>query len=180
MKSIVKLICCLLVMFIVGFTSMTPKYDKPILISSAGQSADVTLAGTLFKKIKIDVTVLPLAKKSDLNGVKTLVVVPGFSSKGLGAAGISREQEYDRIKELIASAKAKKMKIVMLHLGGVARRGNQSDDFNLMVANASDIMVVVKTGNTDQFFTNIANKRNVNIKIIDKIADAIPVIQELF
>jgi hypothetical protein len=180
MKSIIMIISGLLISFMLGFTSMVPKYEKPILISSAGQSADVTLAGTLFKKIKVDVTVLPLAKKSDLNGVKTLVVVPGFSSKGLGAAGISREQEFDRIKELISSAKTKKMKIVMLHLGGVARRGNQSDDFNQMVANASDVMVVVKTGDTDQFFTNIANKRNVNIKIIDKIADAIPVIQELF
>lgn len=180
MKSFFKFIICFIIVFLVGFTSLAPKYEKPILISSAGQSADVTLAGTLFKKIKVDVTILPLAKNSDLNGIKTLVVVPGFSSKGLGAAGISREQEFDRIKELIASAKAKKMKIVMLHLGGVARRGNQSDDFNQMVANSSDVMVVVKTGDTDQFFTNIANKRKINIKIIDKIADAIPVIQELF
>lgn len=180
MKSFIKVISCFIVMFLVGFTFISQKYEKPILISSAGQSADVTLAGTLFKKIKVDVTVLPLAKKSDLNGIKTLVVVPGFSSKGLGAAGISREQEFDRIKDLIASAKSKKMKIVMLHLGGVARRGNQSDDFNQMVANASDVMIVVKTGNTDQFFSNIANQRKVNIKIIDKIADAIPVMQELF
>ena len=167
MKSFVKVISCFILMFLVGFIFLSQKYEKPILISSAGQSADVTLAGTLFKKIKIDVTVLPLAKKSDLNGMKTLVVVPGFSSKGLGAAGISREQEFDRIKELIA-------------FGGVARRGNQSDDFNQMVANASDVMIVVKTGNTDQFFSNIANQRKVNIKIIDKIADAIPVMQELF
>jgi hypothetical protein len=180
MQYFIKFISCILIMFLVGFTPLPSQYEKPILISSAGQSADVTLAGTLFKRIKVDVTVLPLANKSDLNGIKTLVVVPGFSSKGLGAAGISREQELDRIKDLIASAKAKKMKIVMLHLGGVARRGNQSDDFNLMVANASDIMVVVKTGDTDQFFTNIANKRKINIRIIDKIADAIPVIQELF
>jgi len=180
MKSFIKFITCLLIIFLVGFTFVVTKYEKPILISSAGQSADVTLAGTLFKKIKVDVTVLPLAKKSDLNGVKTLVVVPGFSSKGLGAAGISREQEFDRIKDLIAAAKSKNMKIVMLHLGGVARRGNQSDDFNQMVANASDVMVVVKTGDTDQFFTNIANKRKVHIKVIDKIADAIPVMQELF
>jgi len=180
MKSYVKFIAGLLVLFLCGFTILTAKYERPILISSAGQSADVTLAGTLFKRIKVDAQILPLAKKTDLNGVKTLVIVPGFSSKGLGGAGISREQEFDRVKELIAAAKSKNMKIVMLHLGGVARRGNQSDDFNAMVANASDVMVVVKQGDTDQFFTNIANKRKVKIKVIDKIADAIPVIQELF
>jgi hypothetical protein len=180
MKSSIKLVVSLLIIFLFGFTLLTSKYEKPILISSAGQSADVTLAGTLFKKIKVDATVLPLAKNTDLSGVKTLVVVPGFSSKGLGAAGISREQEFSRIKDLIAAAKAKNLKIVMLHIGGVARRGNQSDDFNTLVANASEVMIVVKTGDTDQFFTNIANKRKVKIKLIDKIADAIPVMQELF
>ena len=66
------------------------KFEQPVLITSAGQSADVTIAGMLFKKANVQAKALPLAKPGDLEGVKTLVVVAGFSSKGLGAAGISR------------------------------------------------------------------------------------------
>ena len=160
--------------------AQTPKYQQPILISSAGQSADVILAGMLFKKLNLNYKTVNLAKESDLEGIKTLVVVPGFSSKGLGAAGISREDEMDRVVALINSAKEKKIKIVMLHIGGNARRGNQSDDFNKLVAESSSYMIVVNQGDEDKFFSNIAADKKVTIKLVEKIVDATEPIKELF
>ena len=77
-----------------------PKFKQQILISAAGQSADTKLAGMIFKKLKLDAKENNNAKPGDLNGIKTLVIVPGFSSKGLGAAGISQEQEMNRVKEI--------------------------------------------------------------------------------
>ena len=142
--------------------AQTSKYQQPILISSAGQSADVILAGMLFKKINLDYKTVNLAKESDLEGIKTLVIVPGFSSKGLGAAGISREDEMDRVVDLINSAKEKKIEIIMLHIGGNARRGNQSDDFNKLIAESSSYMIVVSQGDEDKFFSDIAtDKKNI-------------------
>ena len=180
MKMFSALLVILLTVTFMGFTPSSQKYEKPILISSAGQSADVTLASTLFKKIKTEAAAKPMAKEADLGGIKTLVIVPGFSSKGLGAAGISREQELDRVKSLISAAKKKNIKIVMLHIGGKARRGGQSDDFNKMVAEASSYMIVVKQGDEDQFFTKIAGQKKIPVKVIEKIADSIPVLQEIF
>lgn len=156
------------------------QYEQPILITSAGQSADVSLAGTLMKKLNLNFKVVNLAKESDLNGIKTLIVVPGFSSKGLGAAGISREQELDRVKLIIKAAKDKGIKLVMLHLGGKARRGAQSDDLCQLAANASSMMIVVKQGDEDQFFTKLAAQRKVPIKVIDKMADALTPLKEAF
>lgn len=160
--------------------TQTTKYQQPILISSAGQSADVILAGLLFKKLILDYKSVNLAKGSDLEGIKTLVIVPGFSSKGLGAAGISREDEMERVKELITSAKKKEIKIVMLHIGGNARRGNQSDDFNKLAAESSSYMIVVKQGNEDNFFSNISSSEKIPLKLVDKIVDASDPINELF
>ncbi len=160
--------------------AQAPKFEQPVLISSAGQSADVALAGILFKKLKLDYKAINLAKETDLNGIKTLVIVPGFSSKGLGAAGISREDEMRRVKELLNSAKKRKIKIVMLHIGGNARRGNQSDDFNKLAAESSSYMIVVSQGNEDKFFSRISSDKKIPIELVDKIAQASEPIEKLF
>jgi hypothetical protein len=156
------------------------KFEQPVLLTSAGQSADVTIAGMLFKKANIQAKSLPQAKTTDLEGVKTLVVVAGFSSKGMGAAGISREQELTRVKSLLAAAQEKKLKVVTLHLGGKARRGNQSDDFNKMAAEASSYLLVVKQGDEDQFFSKIAAEKKIPFDLVDKIADAIQPVGKVF
>lgn len=157
-----------------------PKYEQPVLITSAGQSADVTIAGTLFKKANVQAKALPLAKAADLEGVKTLVVVAGFSSKGLGAAGISREQELARVQSILQTAKEKKLKVMMLHIGGKARRGNQSDDFNKMAAEASSYLLVVKQGDEDQFFSKIAAEKKIAIDLVDKIVEAVQPVAKAF
>jgi hypothetical protein len=162
------------------FSQTKAKFDQPVLITSAGQSADVTIAGTLFKRANVQAKVIPLAKASDLEGIKTLVVVAGYSSKGLGAAGISREQELARVQSVLQAAKEKKVRIFTLHVGGKARRGNQSDDFNKMAAEVSSYLLVVKQGNEDQFFSTIAAGKKITIDLVDKIADAVQPVAKAF
>ena len=162
------------------FSQAKPRFDQPVLITSAGQSADVTIAGTLFKRANVQAKAIPLAKAADLEGVKTLVVVAGFSSKGLGAAGISREQELARVQAILRTAKEKKLKILMRHIGGKARRGNQSDDFNKMAAEVASYLLVVKQGNEDQFFSKIATEQKIAIDVVDKIVDAVQPVAKAF
>lgn len=152
------------------YAAAQPKFQAPVLITSAGQSADVTMAGMLCKRTSIEAKSVPLAAAADLKGIKTLIIVPGFSSKGLGAAGTSREQELERVRDLVAAAREKKIPIVMLHLGGKARRGAQSDDFNLVAAEAAKTMIVVKQGNEDGFFSAISTEKKIPLELVDKIA----------
>jgi hypothetical protein len=154
------------------FTQSAVKFEQPILITSAGQSADVTMAGMLCKRLNLTAKTDNKATAKSLDGIKTLIIVPGFSSKGLGAAGISREQEMLRVKEILEAAKEKKIKILMLHLGGKPRRGAQSDDFNKIAAETSLQMIVVKQGDEDQFFSSIASNKKIPIDLVEKIADA--------
>ena len=153
--------------------------DSPIVLTSAGQSADVTIAAMIFKKMNVAVKSVPAARPADLDGAKSLVVVAGFSSKGLGSAGINRDQEMERVKSVLAAAKEKGLRVLVLHLGGKARRGVQSDEFNTVAAEAAGALVVVKAGDEDQLFSRIAAERKVPIDLVEKISDAGAAIQKM-
>lgn len=156
-----------------------PRFEKPILLTSAGQSADVTMASTLLKKAQIESTVKPLAQPSDLAGIRTLVIVAGYSSKGLGAAGISRSDEMARVKALLGAAAKAKIRVLTMHLGGAARRGSQSDDFNQVAAESASYLLVVKGGDDDQFFSDIARTKKIPLDIVDKISSAVVPLQSV-
>lgn len=177
--------CIILWATSIGLLSMTaraqekPIFEKPILLTSAGQSADVSMAATLLKKAKVEAETKSLAKADDLKGVHTLIIVAGFSSKGLGAAGISREDEMARVTALIDAAKKQQIPILTMHLGGAARRGSQSDDFNKVAAEAAAYLLVVKGGDEDFFFSTIAKAKKIPIDVVDKIAGAVAPLQSV-
>ena len=158
----------------------TTPLEQPILISSAGQSADTKLVEMLAKKQKLDAKAVTMAGVSDLDGIKTLIIVPGFSSKGLGAAGVSQQQEEERVTALLKAAADKKIPVVMVHIGGKARRGAQSDVFNKMAADQAVHMVVVEQGDEDKYFSNIAAEKKVPIDLVPKIVDAATPLGNLF
>jgi hypothetical protein len=174
MKNILKIIMLLFVIILTSklYAQDEIKFKQPILISSAGQSADVKLAGLLLKKQELDSKTVTLAKPADLEGVNTLIIVPGFSSKGLGAAGISADEENERLVKLIDAAKEKNIPIVLLHIGGKARRKGQSDEFIKTAANAAKYMIVVEQGNEDNLFTELSASLKIPLVLVEKIPSA--------
>ena len=56
--------------------------------------------------------------------------------------------QLKQIKELIT--------VILFHIGGVARR-DLSDTVITSAANGSSLMLVVKTGNADNLFTNLCH-----------------------
>jgi hypothetical protein len=171
MKTKSKSIVFLLILALLSVNVTAQKFGQPVLISSAGQSADVKLVKMLAQREGLNATTVLMAKSSDLTGVKTLIIVPGFSSKGLGAAGVSQQEEFERVQTLVKSANELKIPIVMLHIGGNARRKGQSDSFNKLVAENSKYMIVVRQGDEDGFFTNISKEKNIPLTLVDKIAE---------
>ena len=161
-----------LALFSISAMAFGQNYESPVLITSAGQSADVKLVKMLAARQKLEATTILMATKADLEGVKTMVIVPGFSSKGLGAAGISQEDELKRVNDLTKAANEMKIPIIMMHIGGNARRFGQSDAFNTLVGNNSKHIIVVAQGDEDKFFTNLAKKNNIPIDIAEKIAES--------
>jgi len=165
-------------LFIAAVAQAEPTFEQPLLVTSAGQSVDIKLAGVLLGRLQIEYTIVPAATSADLKEFKTLLFVPGYSSKGLGAAGVSREDEMGRVEELLAGATAAEMPILALHLGGKARRGVQSDDFNAIVVKGAGLAIVVAQGDEDGFFTKLCQEDGVRLEIVESMADTMKPLAE--
>jgi len=135
-----------------------------VALTSIGQGPDAMMIKVVMRSLKITPDYEPLMKPEALADQKALVAVVGGSSKGLGAAGIDKEQEVERTKALCDAAVAKGMKVLVMHVGGEGRRGSLSDLFIDAAAPYADDMIVVDGGNADGIFTKFAEKKNITIK----------------
>lgn len=155
-------------------------FETPILLTSAGQSADSDIIKTLCTKANITVELENQATAENLDGVKTLLISVGGSSKGLGAAGIDADQEIARVQELIKSAQDADIKIIAMHVGGAPRRGDLSDKFLADPFNAADAAVVVSSGDADGLIRGMLAANSVPTAYVDSQADCIGCLTTLF
>ncbi len=148
-----------------------PIASQPALLTSVGQSADVEMVKVLMTRAKLQFTLDGQIKADKLKatGAKTLVLAIGGSSKGLGAAGISAEAEIDRAKAVIAEAKKLGMKVIGLHVGGEARRGELSDKFIVAAVASCDYVIVVSEGDKDGLFEKLCGAR-IPLDKVEKIS----------
>lgn len=155
-------------------------FEEPVLLTSVGQSADVEMVKSIVDKVGLDYTANNLATSADLGEAKTLILAIGGSSKGLGAAGIDADGELKRVQELMDAAKENGVKILALHIGGEARRGELSDKFIKPSFEAADYAIVVKGGDTDGFMEGLAADNGIGIEYIESITDTTTAIQNVF
>jgi hypothetical protein len=150
-----------------------PIAKAPAFLTSSGQSADVEMVKVLFTRSGIAFTMDAAAPAKALaaSGAKCLVVAIGGSSKGLGAAGISAEVELERTRALIGEAKRLGMRIIGVHVGGEARRGELSDKFIEAVVPSCDYVVIVAEGDKDGLFKKLCGTK-IPIDAVDKISKA--------
>ena len=156
-------------------------FETPGLITSAGQAADVAIVRALLNmQLKLGLEYKPLAQPGDLAGMKSLIVSVGASTKGLGAAGLDMQKETARTTALVKAAKAAGVRILVMHIGGEARRGKTSNDLIQIAAPAADYIVVLAAGNKDKLFTTIGAKQNVPVVEVPKLVDAGAAVRAVF
>lgn len=156
------------------------QFGGPVTLTSIGQSADVQMVKALLKKAGVEAKFDALITDVGLTDEKTLILAIGGSSKGLGAAGIKAEDELARAEKLIKAAKAKSIKIIGLHIGGEARRGELSDKFVKVAAPHCDYLIVVNDGNKDGLFTTTSSEKNIPLDTIPKITNAVDPLKRAF
>ncbi|MBR2934454.1 MAG: hypothetical protein IKB79_02610 [Oscillospiraceae bacterium] len=154
--------------------------EAPILVTSGGQSADYQMVGTLMGKIGMDYKISNLATSADLGDAKTLIVVVGGSSKGLGAAGIDADGELARLEELIDGAKTAGLSVIAMHTGGEARRGDLSDKFIAPIFEKADYAIVVSAGDEDGLMSGICSGAGIPMDSIDSISKVATVLPAAF
>ena len=156
-------------------------FEAPVLVTSFGQSTDGSMIEQVMKRLKtVSYSYNPTATGADLDGVKTGVIAVGNSTKGLGAAGISQEQETARAKEFMAAVEKKGVKVILCHIGGATRRGSLSDAFADMVLPLSSYMVVKEDGNEDSKFTSYASLNSIPITLVYGSKDTVDAFRLIF
>jgi hypothetical protein len=180
MKTFFRLVSLSLLALILGASPATaqnlslkaPFAPKPVLLTSVGQSADVEMVKVLLNRSKVAFTLDGAIKPASIAAVqaKTLVLAIGGSSKGLGAAGISADAELERTKAVIAEARRLGMKIIGVHVGGEARRGELSDKFIHASVPFCDYVIVVSEGNQDGLFDKLCGSK-IPLDKVGKIAE---------
>jgi hypothetical protein len=118
---------------------------------------------------------------------KSLILVMGASLKGMGAAGISMDDEISRTESLISEASNQGIKIIGAHIEGIKRRaqgasvGDNTDEQSIdTVAPNSQLLIVRKDGNEDGRFTVIADEKNIPLIIVEKNLDLLQELQKIF
>lgn len=162
-------------------TGLTEAFaESPVLLTTGGQSADYQMVGTLMKNLGMDYTMDNKATSAELGDAKTLIIVVGGSSKGLGAAGIDADGELDRVDELIKGAEDAGLSIIVMHTGGSARRGDLSDKFITPIFEKADYAIVVKSGDEDGLMAGVCASNSIPVDMIDAISDVATVLPKAF
>lgn len=163
------------------------KAEEPLLITNAGQGPGGKMARLLVIQSQAveDWTYNAEPEPEDLEEkpYKTLLVVIGSSAKGLGASGITIDDEIERLNRMMAKAKELKMFIVAAHIEGMARRdqeGGANERSIDAIAPFSDYLIVREDGNSDGKFSKIAEENKIPITFIKDTRDLTEVIKIMF
>ncbi len=137
-------------------------FETPLLITDVGQGNSSRLVEALLKRAgDFEFTSESTAAAEKLEGMKTLIIGVGASSKGLGAAGLNSDEEHERARALLKTAGEQVIPVIGVHIGGLPRRGELSDGFNKLVFENSTVFVAWKGGNEDGFFTELEEETGV-------------------
>ncbi len=195
-RSAAVLAAAVLVLLPVMLTSQTleAKAELPVLVASCGQSIGPTTIKVVLQRLKLAYDIDPLATPETLQAkakagtpYKSLIITMGASLKGMGAAGIEIDDELARAAALIAEAKKQGIKVIGAHIEGMKRRsqgaaaGDTTDEQSIdAVAPHSDILLVLKDGNSDGRFTVISQAKKIPLVEFEKTVDLIPALEKLF
>ena len=163
------------------------KAGTPLLITNAGQGPGAKMSRLLIQRTGVvtDYDYNAEPKPADLKAkpFKTMVVVIGSTAKGLGASGITIDDEIARLDAMIAEARKLKIQIVAVLLEGKTRRGKPggADDRCIdAIAPFANYLVVKKDGNEDGRFDAIAKKSGAPLTFIDDAVDFGEVVKAMY
>ncbi len=170
------------------------KAELPVMVTSCGQSPGPVRIQFFFNRLQIDHVFNLQATAEDLINAKnagtpfkSLIIVTGASLKGMGASGVSMQDELERTAALIETAKREGIKIIGAHIEGMSRRaqgaapGDNSDELSIdAVCPKSDLLVVLKEGNEDGRFTAISLTQDVPMIQFEMNMELGDVLQNLF
>ena len=210
MKKLALTIVILSLVFAsVSFGAQTPFLKYPTVVTSAGQSSEAEILTYVCDEMGIKYDYCDILSEKEfaagvgLGGAKSgpgkhvtvtssqakgtkyesLWLVLGASLKGMGASGLSVDDEVSRLKKLINYAKDKKITLIALAIGGEIRRGlpgSLNEQIIDAVAPFCDVIITTKDTNKDGKFTQLAKSKNLKFVEIDSQESLLELVPEIF
>lgn len=194
MKTILKLALLLIAVTLFPENADAQKAGQPVMLTSCGQSPGPVRLRIFMQRLSLDFEYKEMATAQDLidaknagKPFKSVVIVTGASLKGMGAAGVSVDDELKRTAALIAEAKKQGMKVIGAHIEGMARRsagasaGDNSDELSIdAVIPNSDMMIIKNEGDSDGRFTTISKGKNIPMFGFELNNDITSVLEQIF
>ena len=174
--------------------SKNPILKEPVLVTSCGQSPGPLKIQVFMKRLGIDFEYHLQARAEDLakaqkagKPFQSVIIVTGSSLKGMGAAGVSIDDEIARTKGIIEEARKQKIALVGAHVEGMERRaqgasaGDNSDELSIdAVCPFADVLLVRSDGDEDKRFTAIATSKKIPLVMFEKNMELSDVLKNLY
>lgn len=197
MKKVMGLVLALcILMSIPMFASAAVTGDEPLtigtpfMITNAGQGPGgkmgrllVSRAGTLTEDEDFFYVDVPYAADVDARDYSAIVIVIGSTDKGLGATGITIDQEIARVEEVMARAKETETPVIAVMLEKDKRsdaRTNANERCIDAVCPGASWMVVINDVNTDGRYDEFKTANGTPLTLLDSSMDFITLVQQAF
>ena len=202
--SFVLMMCVLMTIPMFAFAAVSGDepltIGTPFMITNAGQGPGgkmgrllVSRAGTLTEDEDFYYVDVPYAADVDARDYSAIVIVIGSTDKGLGATGITIDQEIARVDEVVARANEKGVPVIAVMLekdkrSDVKTNSNErcidaicpNADWMIVVCPHASWMIVTADVNTDGRYDAFKAENGTPLTILDSSMDFISLVQQAF
>ncbi len=161
--------------------------DRPVYLTTIGQTEDVDILWNVFGQVfdntderNETVTRDSLLVAADVEAGALVLIAPGASSKGMGAAGVDQASEIARANAFTARAANEEITVILIHSGGMQRRGTLSDPMIEAVASEAALMLVLNSGNDDLFFNGLHDTLGAPLYLFSNNPSLVDPLKQLF
>ena len=192
--SFVLMMCVLMTIPMFAFAAVSGDepltIGTPFMITNAGQGPGgkmgrllVSRAGTLTEDEDFYYVDVPYAADVDARDYSAIVIVIGSTDKGLGATGITIDQEIARVDEVVARANEKGVPVIAVMLE-MDKRSDVKTNANERCIDAvcphASWMIVTADVNTDGRYDAFKAENGTPLTILDSSMDFISLVQQAF
>ena len=192
--SFVLMMCVLMTIPMFAFAAVSGDepltIGTPFMITNAGQGPGgkmgrllVSRAGTLTEDEDFYYVDVPYAADVDARDYSAIVIVIGSTDKGLGATGITIDQEIARVDEVVARANEKGIPVIAVMLEKDKRsdvKTNSNERCIDAVCPHASWMLVPADVHTDGRYDAFKAENGTPLTILDSSMDFISLVQQAF
>lgn len=138
-----------------------PIAKEPVLVTTAGLGAEGLIVAKICDQLNLDYDYRYQGTPADLEDKESLILVLGVSPAGISSIYTTPEEEKTRVFNLVDYAADRHMPIIVVHLGGMDRRGGLNDRLINTVVPLASYVLVAGDGDQDGLFARLTRARNI-------------------